>query len=101
MDQLLTWVANGTHNYPSEDVLMTMQTLMEMIRQSKMNVLQDFMEQATIHWDFPQHTLGPLKLYVVPYNSLWDIVAHKWIRDLVAVRSIVFRQVRLSCRSAE
>ena len=62
MDQMLTWVANGTNDYPSEEVLMTMQTLMEMVRQSKYPMLKDLMDSVMVHWDMPAHTMGPLKL---------------------------------------
>ena len=62
MDQLLTWVANGTYDYPSQDVLMTMQALMEMVRMSEPKVLKKLLHVIIGHAQMEGNAVGPLKM---------------------------------------
>ena len=73
IDQLLTWVAYGTHDYPSQDVLMTMQALMETVRMSHPKVLKQLLEVVVGHAVVPGNAIGALKLYYVPINCAFII----------------------------
>ncbi|KAL8567618.1 hypothetical protein ACOMHN_054431 [Nucella lapillus] len=66
MNQLLTYVANGTSKFPSEEVLTTMQTLMEMVRQSTNATLKQLMNQPLQQDD----RLAPLKK-----KTLFDLLS--------------------------
>lgn len=75
MDQLLTWVANGTNDYPSQEVIMTMQALMEMIRLSDPKVLEELLHVITDHVVVPGNgAIGSLKLYDVLFNCALIII---------------------------
>ncbi|KAK7105729.1 uncharacterized protein [Littorina saxatilis] len=69
LDQLLTWVANATSAYPCKEAMMTMQTLMELIRQSKPAVLEDLMDRVISYRNMPANPLGPVK-----FKVYWDLL---------------------------
>lgn len=71
IDQLLTWVANGTDTHPSQEVLLTMHLLIEMIRYSRRDVLDELLKRVV------SETTGPSNCAYAPlkFQIYWDLLS--------------------------
>ncbi|KAK7112847.1 hypothetical protein V1264_012232 [Littorina saxatilis] len=70
MEQLLSWIANGTTDFPSEEVMIPLQELNEMIRLSRPEELKQLLDMLVQSKDAVGNIIGPLKL-----NIFWNILS--------------------------
>ena len=63
VDQILTWAANGTMQLPSEEVLVSLEVLTDMLRQCDYTLIKTLLERCQREIQIPQKSdLAKVKL---------------------------------------